>query len=71
MSCHNVCIQRFLALLAREHDVPTLAAPETIQRALESLPTSIADKGLGADESLAFVDRIVLPALAAGHAGPR
>lgn len=74
MSSALVVEQLLTILLERERKIlalPTIAASGDIQNALEALPKTLPENGLGTGESLAFIQRAVLPGLAPGHAGPR
>lgn len=53
------------------HTLPTLAGIESIEAALRSLPRQISEEGAGAAEAIDYVERVVLPGLAGGQAGPR
>ena len=67
-------LERLKALIAERGRIetgPTLASPQDIQNALTQLPDQLPAVGLGTDGSLNFVERVILPALAPGHAGPR
>lgn len=53
------------------HTLPTIASQEAIENALQNLPASLPESGLGASHALEQVERTILPALAPGHNGPR
>lgn len=53
------------------HKLPTIAAPEDIEVALKSLPGTLPDTGSGVEEAVDYVERVIIPGLAPGHAGPR
>ncbi|KAF8319744.1 PLP-dependent transferase [Clavulina sp. PMI_390] len=53
------------------HTAPVIAAPDAIDKAFAEIPNNLPEKGVGTSQALEFVERIVVPALATGHAGPR
>ncbi|KAF8490899.1 pyridoxal phosphate-dependent transferase [Gautieria morchelliformis] len=55
----------------RLHTLSTVADPHDVQAALEALPPSLPERGLGPQEALKVILRDVIPGLAPGHLGPR
>ena len=53
------------------HKLPTLAAADDIEMALKELPRALPEAGSGAQAAVDFVERVIIPGLASGHAGPR
>ena len=53
------------------HTLPTIAGTQAVQIALQALPSVLPEIGLGTSGALDIVLRDVVPALAAGHSGPR
>jgi hypothetical protein len=53
------------------HKLPTLAHPDDITNALRNLPISLPDVGAGATDTTDYLEKVILPSLAPGHAGPR
>ena len=53
------------------HREPTVADPNVIKDAIKNLPEALHEDGYGVSQTMSFVENIILPALAPGHAGPR
>lgn len=53
------------------HTEPTIASPAAIQHAISELPSHLPNSGFGTDQTIDYVERVILPALASGHSGPR
>lgn len=64
-------VTRLVERLGDLHRVPTIAAPEDIERALKEMPRALPSIGYGVQEAADFVERVIIPGLAQGHAGPR
>lgn len=65
-----------LVLLAAQRDrdirtLPTIAEKHDIDEAIAALPDTLPEQGYGTEKALNLVHDKILPALAAGQAGPR
>ena len=71
----SAALQRLFSCLDERleslHRVPTLADPNAIQNAIKTLPKALPEDGHDVPQTMSFVERTILPAIAPGHAGPR
>ena len=69
-------MERMLLEIVQTHEralreVAPTASPSAIEHALESLPQTLDEQGLGTEGSFDFVHQHLLPGLAPGQPGPR
>lgn len=52
------------------NDIPTLATAEDVERTISAMPATLADKGMGTEAAMQFVQDKIVTGLLQGQTGP-